>query len=95
MRFEWDERKALANARKHRITFDEAQTVCYDDGALLYDDPDHSEDEDRFLLVGPSAKLRVLVVVHCYRESDEVIRNISARGATRSERRAYREARSR
>ncbi len=95
MRFEWDERKALANARKHRITFDEAQTVFYDEGALLYDDPDHSEDEDRFLLVGPSAKLRVLVVVHCYRESDEVIRIISARGATRSERRAYREARSR
>lgn len=95
MRFEWDERKALANARKHRITFDEAQTVFYDDGALLYDDPDHSEDEDRFLLVGPSTKLRLLVVVHCYRESDEVIRIISARVATRSERRAYREARSR
>lgn len=90
----WDEEKAKANALKHGVTFDEARTVFFDEASLLYDDPDHSEDEDRFLLVGPSARLRLLVVVHCYQESDEVIRIISARQATRRERRAYVAARS-
>lgn len=64
MRFQWDEDKATANERKHGVSFEEAQTVFFEEEALLYDDPDHSEDEDRFLLVGPSAKLRLLVVVH-------------------------------
>lgn len=94
MRFEWDDEKARANEQKHGVSFEEAQTVFFDEHALLYDDPDHSDDEDRFLLLGPSARLRVLVVVHCYRESDEVIRMISARRATRRERRAYIVARS-
>jgi uncharacterized DUF497 family protein len=89
MRFEWEQDKAEANLRKHGVSFEEAQTVFFDDAALLYDDPDHSNDEQRLLLVGPSAGLRVLVVVHCYRESDEVIRIISARKATSRERRAY------
>lgn len=89
MRFEWDENKAAANEQKHGVSFEEAQTVFFADDALLYDDPDHSQDEDRFLLLGPSARLRLLIVVHCYREADEVIRIISARKATRRERRVY------
>lgn len=94
MRFEWDEDKAEANVRKHAVSFEEAQTVFFDEDALLYDDPDHSDDEQRLLLIGPSAVLRLLVVVHCYRESDEVMRIISARRATRRERHAYVAARS-
>lgn len=87
--FEWDERKSLANKRKHKVSFEEAQTVFYDDEALLRDDPDHSEDEDRFVLLGVSTALRTLVVCHCYRKSDQVIRIISARKANRSEAREY------
>jgi uncharacterized DUF497 family protein len=89
MRFEWDEVKARANRKKHGVTFDEARTVFYEESALLFDDPDHSDDEDRFLLLGPSAARRLLVVVHCYRENDDVIRIISAREATRRERDAF------
>jgi uncharacterized DUF497 family protein len=88
LRFEWDERKNTANKRKHGVSFDEAQTVFYDDRALLTEDPDE-EDEDRFVLLGLSAGLRTLVVCHCYRENDEVIRIISARKAHREERRDY------
>jgi hypothetical protein len=84
MRFEWDEAKNAANQKKHGVAFEEAQTVFFDDDAILYDDPDHSEDEERFLLVGVSVALRVLVVVHCVRE-DEAIRIISARRATKRE----------
>jgi uncharacterized protein len=87
--FEWDDRKNLANKRKHRVSFEEAQTVFYDEEALLRDDPDHSEGEDRFILLGLSAALRTLVVCHCYRKADQVIRIISARKATRSEGRDY------
>jgi uncharacterized DUF497 family protein len=90
LRFVWDQRKARENERKHGIGFDEAQTVFLDDNALLIGDPDHSEDEDRFLLLGLSARLRVLVVCHCYREKDDVIRLISARKADRQERQQYR-----
>jgi uncharacterized DUF497 family protein len=89
LRFEWDEAKDTANQRKHGIAFAEAETVFSDEQALLLDDPDHSGDEDRFILLGLSAALRVLVVVHCYREADAVIRLISARKATRSERAQY------
>lgn len=89
MRFEWDHRKSTANRTKHGVGFEEASTVFYDDDAQLFDDPDHSSDEYRFLLLGLSAELRILVVVHCTRESDEVIRIISARKATLQERRAY------
>ena len=89
MRFEWNETKSRSNEKKHGVAFDEASTVFYDDAALLFDDPDHSEDEDRFLLLGLSARLSILVVVHCYREDDHVIRVISARPATARERNVY------
>lgn len=91
LRFVWDPRKAKENARKHGVTFEEAQTVFLDDYALLIADPDHSDDEDRFLLLGVSSRLRLLVVCHCYRETGGVIRLISARRADRTERRQYSE----
>lgn len=89
LRFEWDERKALQNKRKHGVSFDEASTLFSDDYGLLIDDPDHSGEEDRFLLLGLSASQRALVVAHCYRKADDVIRIISARKATRKERDIY------
>jgi hypothetical protein len=89
LRFEWDPRKAAANLRKHGVSFSEAETVFTDERALLIDDPAHSADEDRFLLLGLSAELRLLVVSHSYRRGDTVIRLISAWKATRSERRQY------
>ncbi len=89
LRFEWDPRKAAANRRKHGVSFTEAESVFGDEHALLLDDPEHSEAEDRFLLLGLSAALRVLVVVHCYRAGDTVIRLISARRADADERRQY------
>lgn len=91
MRFVWDPRKARENSRKHGVTFEEAQTVFLDDYAVLIADPDHSEVEDRFLLLGVSSHLRVLVVCHCHREAEDLIRLISARKADRSERRQYNE----
>ena len=87
LRFEWDPRKSASNRRKHGVSFEEAQTVFYDDRALLIDDPD--EGEDRFILLGLSAALRALLVCHCYREAEQVIRIISARKADRSERKEY------
>ena len=90
-RFTWDPRKAAQNLSKHRVSFVEAQTAFADDDALLIADPDHSADEDRYILLGLSAALRVLVVVHCEREDGDVIRIISARKATKSEQRAYTE----
>ena len=89
LRFEWDHAKAIANKRKHRVSFEEAQTVFLDESAILIDDPDHSRAEMRFLLVGLSAGLRTLTVSHCYRKADDVVRIISARKATRNERAAY------
>ena len=88
-RFEWDPVKARENLRKHGVSFEEAQTVFDDEQALLLDDPDHSVGEQRFVLLGLSAPLRVVLVVHSYREDDAVIRIISARKATRSERAQY------
>jgi len=89
LRFEWDPKKALENRRKHGVAFDEARSVFLDEHALLLDDPDHSANEDRFVLLGLSAAMRVLVVVHGYRESEGVVRLISARKATRTERAHY------
>ncbi len=89
LRFEWDPAKARLNHRKHGIAFEEAQTVFADDAAVLVSDPAHSSSEDRFYLLGLSARLRVLVVVHCYRVDDEIVRLISARKATSSERAQY------
>jgi uncharacterized protein len=89
LRFEWDENKNRLNRKRHGVSFPEAQTVFLDDNALLIDDPDHSVDEVRFLLLGLSSSLRLLVVCHCVREAGNVIRIISARKADRSERKAY------
>jgi uncharacterized DUF497 family protein len=89
IRFEWDIRKSRLNQRKHGVSFEEAQTVFLDDHARLIDDPDHSEDEDRFVLLGRSSTLRALVVCHCYRQDGGVIRIISARKANPSERALY------
>ena len=89
LRFEWDERKNKQNQRKHKVSFEEAQTVFLDENALQFFDPDHSEVEDRFLMLGMSVVLRVLVVCHCYREEESVIRIISARKANNEEQRAY------
>jgi uncharacterized protein len=89
IRFEWDPNKANANLRKHGVSFDDAQSAFADDNALLIDDPDHSDEEDRFVLLGLSRSLRLLVVVHCYRAEGRVIRIISARKADADERRFY------
>ncbi len=93
IRFEWDERKATVNRRKHGVSFEEARTVFFDEDALLRPDEDHSEDEDRFVLLGLSERLRMLVVCHCYRHGDEVIRLISARRANAFERQQYEDRR--
>ncbi len=87
--FEWDDKKSLSNQKKHHVSFEEAQTVFVDENALLIADPDHSDEENRFILLGLSAKLRALVVCHCYRQENEVIRIISARKATRHEQKSY------
>ena len=89
LRFEWDENKSRLNRKRHGVSFPEAQSVFLDDHPLLIDDPDHSVDEPRFLLLGLSSSLRVLVVCHCVRQAGNVIRIISARKADRSERNAY------
>ena len=89
IRFEWDKNKDRENRRKHGISFDEAQTVFLDENAIRYFDPDHSEDEDRFIMLGISFALRVLIVCHCYRQDDEVIRIISARKADKREEKEY------
>ena len=85
MKFTWDNKKAAINKNKHGVSFEEAKTVFADSDALRIFDPDYSEDEDRFLLPGLSSVLRLLVVCHCYRENDELIRIISARKAARKE----------
>ena len=90
LRFEWDPKKAASNLRKHKGSFEDAQTVFSDERALLINDPDHSEAEERFVLLGLSSTMRLLVVVHCYRAADNVIRLISARKADAHERSLYR-----
>lgn len=89
LRFDWDPRKASANVAKHGVGFEEAVTGFSDEAGLLLDDPVHSATEDRFILLGVSSRLRLLVVVHCYRAADSVIRVISARKADREERATY------
>ncbi len=89
LRFDWDPRKDRVNQKTHGVSFTEASTVFLDENALFLADPAHSTEEDRFVLLGLSASLRVLVVVHVYRGQDETIRIISARKATRSERAQY------
>jgi uncharacterized protein len=87
--FAWDRRKARSNLAKHGVSLEEAQSVFLDESARLIDDPDHSEDEDRFLLLGYSFQARCLIVSHCYRQSDSEIRLISARHATEQEEEVY------
>lgn len=87
--FAWDESKNRHNQRKHGVSFAEAQSVFFDDDALEFFDPSHSEGEDRFLLLGRSCRLRILLICLCFRESDNVIRIISARRATKKERNVY------
>lgn len=89
MNFIWDSEKARLNLDKHGVSFAEACTVFNDEFGLLIFDPDHSQMEDRFLLLGMSCSLRVLIVCHCYRENDEQIRIISARKATKRETSQY------
>ena len=87
------ESKNRLNKRKHRVSFEEAKTVFYDENAIQFPDPDHSQDEDRFLMLGVSHRLRVLTVCHCFREDGSVIRIVSARRATKKEIEYYEEVR--
>ncbi|MCR5107234.1 MAG: BrnT family toxin [Lachnospiraceae bacterium] len=87
--FDWDENKNQINQKKHGISFEEAKSVFWDELAILFDDPFHSDEEDRFLLLGTSEESNVCMVCHCYRDSDTVIRIISARKATKKEEERY------
>lgn len=87
--FEWDDKKNASNIRKRGVSFEEAQTVFFDENAIEFDDPDHSIQEERFILLGLSLSLKVLVVCHCYRSQDSKIRIISARKATKKEQGVY------
>lgn len=89
LRFEWDPEKNEINKRKHHVSFEEAQTVFYDDDAKVIDDPEHSAEEERFIILGFSKKANLLVVCHCFRASETVIRIISARKATKTEAKQY------
>ncbi|HOY10284.1 MAG TPA: BrnT family toxin [Candidatus Omnitrophota bacterium] len=85
LHFIWDEGKNKLNQKKHGISFEEAKTVFFDENAVEFSDPDHSQEEDRFILLGFSFKLRILIVCYCYRENDSTIRIYSARKATKNE----------
>lgn len=87
--FDWDASKASSNKKKHGVSFEEAKTAFFDENALVIHDPEHSDDEERFVLLGVSTMTRVLVVCHCYRKQDSVIRIISARKATKKESSQY------
>ena len=89
LEFTWDDAKARSNAKKHGVSFDEAQSAFSDERARVIDDPDHSDDEDRFILLGMSSKSRILIVVYAYRDKESQIRVISARKATPQERALY------
>ena len=89
LRFEWGEVKNRENQRKHKVSFEEARTVFYDEDAIEFFDDDHSKHEDRFLLLGLSSRLRMLMICHCLREDGDVIRIISARKAKPNERKLY------
>ena len=89
MRFEWDPAKSASNAKKHKVTFEVAKTVFYDEFAVQFFDEEHSSEEDRFLLLGMSSDARLLLVCHCEREHGNVIRIISARKATEREAQYY------
>ena len=88
--FEWDNEKNRINQKKHGVSFEEAKTVFYDDNAIQFWDEDHSEEEERFLLLGRSSKMRILLIIHCFREQESIIRILSARKATQKESIEYR-----
>lgn len=87
--FEWDENKNEINKKKHGLSFETAKEVFYDDNAVLFDDPDHSIGEKRFLIIGMIKESKICIVSHCYRDNDNVIRLISAREATKNEKKTY------
>jgi uncharacterized DUF497 family protein len=89
LEFEWNKRKATSNQKKHGVSFEEARTAFFDEGAIQYFDPDNSDQEERFILLGLSLQPQVLVVCHCFKESETVVRIISARKADKVEERAY------
>lgn len=89
LKFEWDDSKNRENIKKHKINFSEAKSVFYDENARLIPDIEHSDEDERFILLGLSTKLNALVVIHCYRKNAETIRIISARKATKSEIKVY------
>ena len=89
MKFEWDLNKALTNVKKHGVSFEEASTVFDDENAILFDDPDHSESEERFMLLWLSIEANMLIVCHCVRKEGSIIRIVSARRATKSETKQY------
>ena len=89
IKFEWDENKNRINKKKHGLSFETAQEVFYDKSAILFDDPDHSYEEERFLIIGMIRSLKICIVSYCYRESGNVIRLISAREATKQEKNYY------
>lgn len=91
LQFTWDKQKAQSNIQKHGISFEEAKSTFFDDNARLIYDSDHSQSEDRFILLGISSYFRILVVCHCYRENDKIIRIISARKANKLEQKQYKE----
>lgn len=91
IRFEWDISKSFINVKKHGVSFSEAATVFSDERAILFDDPDHSINEERFNIIGVSSSANILIVCHCYRCNDEVIRIISARKANKNEINQYNE----
>jgi len=87
--FEWDIKKNKINLNKHGVSFEEAKTVFYDEYAISYFDPEHSEDEDRFILLGMSFKLKTLVICHCFKQEEKNVRIISARKADKDEEKVY------
>lgn len=89
LKFEWDENKNQTNIKKHGVSFEEACSVFNDEDALIINDESHSQNEERFILIGFSYKYNLLIVCHCYRQNDSVIRIISARKATKTEKKEY------
>jgi uncharacterized protein len=89
MHFLWDQNKNHTNIKKHKISFEEAKTVFFDENARFISDPEHSITEERFIILGISNKLKMLLVVHTFQENDDTIRIISARKATKSESKYY------
>ena len=89
LEFEWDEKKNNINIKKHGISFEEAIMVFYDDDAIVFDDPDHSIEENRFLIIGMTDKDKICILSHCYRDNEDKIRIISARKAEKGEIRVY------